>query len=222
MTLHGLRLSVAGHLDVPFQEVDKVVFGYERYVARRLAGETKVLHLRVTVRTGRLSQTDGTVLLTTWLSGADHASQILGLDVQGLSNARSANDGFTKEGNLNAENDPYTPAYDSIEASLPSAGQHSTLVALGKDAGVVTSEVIAGTAGGVLFIGMVVGASLFFHRRRKRLNAAMEAQNNKLGDVTQVDVPSKPSKITDIDNKQDLQHEADNEENDKAMKQASI
>jgi len=184
MTLHGLRLSIAGHLDLPFQEVE-VAYGYQSSVARRLIpSPTKVLQLKVTVSTGRLSETDGTVLLTSWLSGADHASQLLGLEVQTVSNTRSGSDGFTQGGNLGANNDPYAPAYDSISENVHQAGHHSTLAAAGQDTGLVTPELIAGIAGGVVFIGVVVGAALFFQRRRMRLNAAREAQNNKLGSST--------------------------------------
>mmetsp|Transcript_130253 Transcript_130253/g.259804 ORF Transcript_130253/g.259804 Transcript_130253/m.259804 type:complete len:591 (+) Transcript_130253:76-1848(+) len=192
MTLHGLRLSIAGHLDVPFQEIEDVVYGYEKLGARRLASTTnRVLHLRVMVRTGRLLKTDGTVLLTTWLSGEDHASELLGLQVKGVSNTGTGTgSGFTQEGNIGAKNDPYAPAYEKIEDIVDSSNAtfstHGTVV--NEDTGLGIPGVIGGIAGSIVFIGIVAGAGLFFHRRRMRLKAAREAQNNKLGGKTNSDV----------------------------------
>jgi hypothetical protein len=186
MTLHGLRLSIAGHLDVPFQEVENVVFGYEQAVARRLAGQTTVskdLYLQVTVRTGRLANTDGTVLLTTWLSSTDQASQLLGVHVKEISNARPEN--MPQDGNLGVGNDPYNTAYDSIEASLQNSGHGSTLTAAGKEVGIFTAEVIAGIAGGIIAIGTLIGVGLYLNRRNRRRNAAREFANNKLGNPVQ-------------------------------------
>jgi len=211
MTLHGLRLSVAGHLQVPFQEVENVAFGYDQAVARRLAGETsKVLHLHVTVHTGRLMNTDGTVLLTTWLSGADQASQLLGLHVQEIRNARPENDPFTEDGNLGSGNDPYNSAYDSIEASLNEPAHGSSLTAGGKEAGIFTAEVIAGIVGGIFFIGMsmLVGVGLYLYRRIRRRNAARDFENSKLGNVVQGTTASKLPKEAVAGNEQEEDNDA--------------
>merc|ERR1740121_3045951 len=80
-TLHNVRLSVAGHLDIPFQEVEFAALIWTMGSSdRRLNGGTQAF-LFVKVMTERYDQDVGTTSLGGFLDNLGHASQLLGMEV---------------------------------------------------------------------------------------------------------------------------------------------
>lgn len=86
VTLHALRLALADHLDVPFQEAEEIRLA--RDSSRRLsAGEPATnAHVHVKVVTSRLSTEEGVLLLQNpdFLGNTSYASELLGMTVLGV------------------------------------------------------------------------------------------------------------------------------------------
>mmetsp|Transcript_631 Transcript_631/g.1827 ORF Transcript_631/g.1827 Transcript_631/m.1827 type:complete len:548 (-) Transcript_631:169-1812(-) len=176
-TFHGIRLSMAGHFDIPFQEVEHVSLGFESTVeGRRLEGTIQVALMRVRVETRRHSEDSGGALMDNFLPSAAIASQLLGVPVQGVELLDAPVDVINST-SMTWDNDPYTPAYEAIEKNPVG----SSLGGLPSD--FLPPEAIIGIAGGIMVIGAVVGVLAVWRRRVAKQKAEQAREAAKVKDV---------------------------------------
>jgi len=169
-TLHGLRLSFAGHLDLPFQEVE-VSVGLVALSGRRLAGARSV-YLTVKVDSNRISATQGNSLLASYPQDAATMTTLLGLEVLAV-HSHAAPGQTTESSVMGQGNDPYVPAYSEIENVPKTSGPAppNSVVSL------LPTEAIIGIAAGVVVLAAIVGGLLW--RRQRQRRAAARAQQAK-------------------------------------------
>uniref|UniRef100_A0A7S4T4L2 Uncharacterized protein n=1 Tax=Alexandrium monilatum TaxID=311494 RepID=A0A7S4T4L2_9DINO len=166
-TLHGLRLSFAGHLDLPFQEVE-VSVGLVALSGRRLAGARSV-YLTVKVDSNRISATQGNSLLASYPQDAATMTTLLGLEVLAV-HSHAAPGQTTESSVMGQGNDPYVPAYNDVE---PKTGPTSPT----SPVSFLPTEAIIGIAAGVVILAAIVGVLLW--RRQRQRRAAAQAQQSK-------------------------------------------
>uniref|UniRef100_A0A6T1N1A3 Uncharacterized protein n=1 Tax=Alexandrium monilatum TaxID=311494 RepID=A0A6T1N1A3_9DINO len=166
-SLHGTRLSIAGHLDIAFQEVE-ISLSLATSSSRRLS-TTKTAHLTAKVNSNRLSSAQTDTLLTSFPQGTAFMSTLLGLNVltvtTGTPPAQSNN-----PVNMGQGNDPYVPAYNDVE---PKTGPTSPT----SPVSFLPTEAIIGIAAGVVILAAIVGVLLW--RRQRQRRAAAQAQQSK-------------------------------------------
>merc|ERR1712232_1533512 len=82
---HMVRLAVADHLDVPFQEVTRV------HLFRRERAANLDAVLVVSVQTHRLSEDEGHPLLRSFISDASELSSLLGFEITSVQLSNDVN-----------------------------------------------------------------------------------------------------------------------------------
>jgi len=164
-TRHILRLAAADHLDITFQEVLNVVLRPELASSRRLAEkEMSVANLHLSVNTTRIGASKGQELLENFIKNIDDASQILGLEVKGMTLMKDTSVQDALESG-EAE-DEFAQFYTEVE--------EDDTVVLGSDTtDGLPSAVIVAIAGCVLVLGGLISAGLWF-KRRQQLQQATE------------------------------------------------
>eukprot|EP00811_Abedinium_folium_P028069 NODE_4315_length_1906_cov_7.228218.p1 GENE.NODE_4315_length_1906_cov_7.228218~~NODE_4315_length_1906_cov_7.228218.p1 ORF type:complete len:610 (+),score=155.77 NODE_4315_length_1906_cov_7.228218:140-1831(+) len=133
-TLHGIRLSAAGHLDISFQEVVEIGLSDWTDRRRRLGlsdaasayPDATLMVLTINVQTTRLLEEAATALLDTFLDDPSEATALLGFTVQYVEQIVEQVD---TDNTMSIDNstDPYQPAYSVLEASLPSEDSDTSL-----------------------------------------------------------------------------------------------
>jgi hypothetical protein len=118
-TLHNIRLSVAGHLDIPFQEVAEASLIWPTANGRRLTGGMQVV-LSVKVSTERYDLDVGVTSLGAFVDSLGHASQLLGMEVTGatlLADDPEGGAGSNADGSwtITSDSDPFELAYDALQ-----------------------------------------------------------------------------------------------------------
>jgi len=174
-TLHDVRLSLAGHLDIPFQEVE-VSWGFAEATGRRLSGMTTA-YLQVTVASDRVSKEEGTQLLNSFIPDKDFAAQLLGLDVRSVEEAGAPVDveALDDPETMGQGRDPYEPAYEELAKGTGSSAPPPT-----STLGFLPPGAIIGIAAGVLVLGIGAGLLLWRRSRRNGARALQEQNDNKV------------------------------------------
>mmetsp|Transcript_78829 Transcript_78829/g.218025 ORF Transcript_78829/g.218025 Transcript_78829/m.218025 type:complete len:545 (+) Transcript_78829:66-1700(+) len=189
VSLHKLRLSLAGHLDIPFQEVE-VTMGFADSTDRRLL-DTRVAYLTASVSSDRMSADEGGSLLRSFVTDEAFLAQLLGLQVRSAvvmpeATAESVEDATT----MGQGSDPYDPAYAALETPAPSPSRVETPV--GEALGMLPPAAIGGIAAGLVVLAAGIGGAIFWRRRRqRRAQASAAAKGGKA--VEEADGPEKPS-----------------------------
>jgi len=194
VTLHNVRLSVAGHLDIPFQEVE-VSTGFALAATRRLT-DTRTAGLTVTIASSRLSASEATALMGSYSQDAAAMSALLGLSVHSVASGAPASQTDLEDNTvMGQDSDPYVPAYDAIDDAPTGGGGGGTSNSV---VSMLPAEAIIGIAIGVVVLAVLFGGMLFLRRRRQRRAEAEAKQAQKAGDKaaeTEADntAPAKPS-----------------------------
>jgi hypothetical protein len=165
MTLHFARLSVASHLDIPFQEVTASLT-YEHLLGRRrrLATISPVI-LSVQVATKRHPEAAGQDLLSDFLSDADMASQLLSLQVVDIEEVPFSEISGGEIAHAGPDNDLYSPAYEKLEQG------GGSLSPLSRALGSLPLYAITAIAVSVVLVGAVLVGFLWNRRRQGLLKA---------------------------------------------------
>jgi hypothetical protein len=153
-TLHNVRLGVAGHLDIPFQEVEEAALIWTVGSSdRRLNGGTQVV-LVVKVMTERYDQDVGMTSLRCFLDNLGHVSQLLGLEVVEstlLPDSEIADVSDVATWTITSDSDPYAPAYDALYKVDDPDGEDADLQKR------LTDPVAIGLVAGALVCGVALG-----------------------------------------------------------------
>lgn len=168
-TRHILRLAAADHLDIPFQEVLNVVLRPELTSSRRLAEkEMSAASLYLSINTTRIGASKGQELLEKFIKNIDDASQILGLEVQGLTLVKDTpvQDALDALKSGEAE-DEFAQFYSEVE------GEDTVVLGSDTTEGLPLAAIVA-IAGCVLVLGGLISAGLWF-KRRQQLRQAIES-----------------------------------------------
>lgn len=194
VTLHKIRLAVAGHLDIPFQEVTGVVLSWTASTARRLLVEQKTLSMDITAVTKRISKADGEALLESFIGTPAFAAKLLNQPVVEVLSMQKGPTGQLSSdvAKIGAGTDPYTPAYEAVTPAqrfVPVAADPLGMLPVGAAVGI---------AAGVVVLGAMFGGFLFFQRRRRRQRQeqarAVEAKSKKLESNSPEEADDNPKK----------------------------
>ncbi|CAK0885773.1 unnamed protein product [Prorocentrum cordatum] len=163
-TLHHVRLAVAGHLDVPFQEVARAALTWLHADGRRLSTGARVAVLSVQVETSRHDEVNGLDKLRVFAANPSSIGQLLGMNVN---EAHVLPDGAIISGGptwtIRDDSDPFAVAYEVLLGSQVDGGkQESTADSL------LPAGVIVGLAASVVAFGFACGWLLWVFRRRSR------------------------------------------------------
>lgn len=177
VSLHTLRLSIAGLLDIPFQEVEVTVGFADAAAARRLVDVPwRETHVQATVNTQRMTAGQADRLLRQFGQDADTMSEILGFPVSftATASAPPPRDRLRNASTMGQSSDPYDPAYSAAEEKprsgnpvMPGQTVFDTL----------PFEAILGICAAILILALVFVGALLIKRRRAR--AAQAASANK-------------------------------------------
>lgn len=163
ITMHFVRLALADHLDVPFQEAKDVRLWKDEGAPATHA------HLQVQVLTDRLDAKQGRPLLQSFLTNATFASEMMGLTVLETPDIAPDMEGAPTVSSVSPEKpDQYDQYYGMLEKK-----RDPTVIAGVYIPEEVPVPVIVSAAVGVILLGSVV--ALFLHFRRKRHHQLREA-----------------------------------------------
>lgn len=190
---HMVRLALADHFDITFQEVETVQLHKDP--------EKPLTHavLNVTIITNRLAPELGSSLLTTFLTNSSMASDVLGLTVRDVVevNGKGQGDVGKDQGEGNAvvadSNVPgetsdqyseyYAPLEKEAEDKARSRGRSNSIAGVEVPESVPV-DVIIGVAATIMVLSVVV--AVWLRRRRQQL---MEIANNDNTQVKKVEDP---------------------------------
>lgn len=172
-----MRLALADHLDIPFQEVGRVLLRRSARVTgdRRLdqsQSSVPSAYLDISIRSRRHTAESGKRHLEAFLNDAVVASQILGVAVHSLEwldvrKHREAETNMSSDSVLGEDGDVYTPYYEQVE---PNSEDGKGDVAAGGGASLLP-VILIGSFAGVIF---VAGGVFLTVRRIRRRNAMYE------------------------------------------------
>lgn len=158
-SLHFVRLGMADHLDIPFEEVYSVKF--QHLDSRRLAAGDAVVtegRLDINVSTKRLTQEQGDGLVKSFLASSTEASEILGIPVHTVERVLSQSTRQVTSESVDLD-DPYAPYYERL-APAPAAASNTahsdTMGGVPTNANDLPSWVIIGGAITLVVIGVAV------------------------------------------------------------------
>lgn len=165
VTLHHIRLAVADHLDIPFQEVTEVSLSKVTINKRRLSDrEVHAAKLRITVESKRVWPGVDGPYLSSLLKTASDASFFLGFEVTDVKLVSSDEDDDAEDEEsietLNRDNDPYEDAYKR------EAGSEGGVRIPGVASDTIPVEVVFIGAGAVLLTFCAFAACIAVRRRR--------------------------------------------------------
>jgi len=171
VSIHFVRLALASHLAIPFQEVGNVLLRstLETTQSRRLSAtsmETPEAFLDISVKSRRLTDTSGRALLASFLPNAAEASQLLGLvilSVELLTDTDVADEVRAKVSGLagpGENGDVYAPFYEEIgsltdkeSGDSGEAGGGATIAGVAVDG--VPAAVVMACGGAILVLGAI-------------------------------------------------------------------
>lgn len=173
---HMVRLAVADHLDITFQEASIVK------LRRDSASPTTHAHLRVKVKTDRLDEGLGSSLMASFLPNASVVSDLLGLTVHAVEQVdTSDNQGPSPPGQISDRDatlpgetsDQYAEYYAPLEAQAEeraqTPGNPTSIAGVDVPEGVPMGAIIGGAVGAVVLF-VVVGVWLRFRRKQLARN----------------------------------------------------
>jgi hypothetical protein len=175
---HYLRLAIADHLDITFQEVGKVVLRPGAITSRRLSNDKTITDasLHISVQTDRVDHPSGGSLLRAFLSSNKAASDLLGMDVHDLKLVDSTGPTDMQPGE---EKDEFIELYDEVENGNAVVGPSSS----GESGGIAIGIVVAAAAV-TIFLGAAISLGLWWRlRRARKANNAAMAQTNKMDEL---------------------------------------
>mmetsp|Transcript_71693 Transcript_71693/g.214005 ORF Transcript_71693/g.214005 Transcript_71693/m.214005 type:complete len:510 (+) Transcript_71693:47-1576(+) len=152
--LHGARLTIAGHSDIPFQEV-KVSLTFKRSTGRQL-GDKRTAYMTASVSTRRLLQPEVVQRLASFRQDVAAMRTLLGMFVVSVVRLPPGADPANFTGPIlpgQGSDDPYERVYDAVEP--PSA------------TGVLPGMAIVGIAVGVVLFALACGLWWKLLRLRK-------------------------------------------------------
>jgi len=166
---HMVRLAVADHLDIPFQEAQTVQL-------RQVHPSLNHASLKVEVWTNRVNQANGQSMLDSFLANASMASELLGLTVHDIigvdeDDSQDGAGAVVAEGasEVAGENsDLYIEHYTPLEeaAEKKASGKSASIAGVDVPEGVPVA-LIAGVAAGVMIL--VAATGIWLHYRRRQL-----------------------------------------------------
>lgn len=166
-TLHNVRLGVAGHLDIPFQEVTRAALTWLDAEARRLSPGAKGAVLSVQVETRRHDEINGLDSLQTFVASPSHIGRILGMKVE---KADLLPEGATIGGGptwtITDGSDPYVAAYNAL------LGEQGTEASAAGS--LLATEAVVGLVASIVACGFACGGVLWVLRRRSRSESSAE------------------------------------------------
>lgn len=143
--------------------------------------------MSVTVSTQRHAAASGQSQLDVLLPNVAAASELLGLNVQGVQLLAQAPGSGQSVSQLTSDSDPYTPAYDAAERSGSNSPIEEAV------AGLPVAAIIA-IAVAVLVLMGAVGSGLWFRRRQSFAKMREQAVNGKIvGKVEEFPEVHKPA-----------------------------
>lgn len=176
VSVHFVRLSMADHLDIPFQEVGDVLLRSARIKESRRLSTTgaqpiKEAFLDISITSRRLAEIP---VLSTFLTNAAAASQLLGFAIHSVEflpdiDAKVAREYMSDEPVPGEKDDAYGTFYDDIAPVQPGRRQSNRGITIGAvvSDGIPAALIIA-IAGAIA--GFAVLAALYFrYRGWKRL-----------------------------------------------------
>lgn len=175
-TLHFIRLEVADHLDIPFQEVVNVRLGFTALLAegRRLS-QTHSGRLEVTVLSGRIDAHEGRSFLEDdFFVGTEDVSELLGVEVSSCvvaGTVEETTEGSSEESSeMGQGTDPYGPAYEDLDTS-PGGTWLST-----SPGDNLPPMVVVGVAGALLLVLGISAGWVYYRKKRDRHQQTQQAQ----------------------------------------------
>merc|ERR1712194_41567 len=191
---HSVRLALADHLDITFQEAHQVRFRKDQ------GFPTTHAHLTVVLNTRRLGAELGEMLLASFLTNASRASSILGLTVHDVEHDDDFHDTADTKDTVNAsltdsaahgeESDQYAEYYAPLEqnaelmAKAKSQGGDHSVAGIALPFGIPTAAIIGVAIGIVVVLGSLVGC-LYYKRRQL---AAQKQDANDIGKTVHEDI----------------------------------
>mmetsp|Transcript_14034 Transcript_14034/g.24638 ORF Transcript_14034/g.24638 Transcript_14034/m.24638 type:complete len:566 (-) Transcript_14034:202-1899(-) len=168
-SLHMLRLAVADHLDIPFQEVLKVVLRpvAHEHTHRRLDNHFTGATLFIGVTSGRIDAEKGQELLRTFLNDKTSASQLLGLEVHNLVIVDKKVTTLVEVDDAEAS-DEYSQFYKDYEPQDARGSGLSTIPGSPED--VFPAGVVVGVAAAVVVLGILTAVGLWYKKRMQQKN----------------------------------------------------
>jgi len=165
-TLHNVRLGVAGHLDVPFQEVARTALTWLDAEGRRLSTGVRSAVLSVQVETRRHDKINGLDSLWAFVASPNDVGRVLGMTVEKvevLSEGATISDGPTWT--ITDDSDPYTVAYNVFLGEQADGDKQAS--AAGSR---LATEAVVGLIVSMVACGFACGGLLWVLRRRSRLS----------------------------------------------------
>jgi len=191
---HSVRLALADHLDITFQEAHQVRFRKDQ------GFPTTHAHLSVVVKTRRLGAELGVLLLASFLTNTSRASDILGLTVHDVEHDDDFHETADAKDRVNAsptdsagageDSDQYAEYYAPLEenaerlAEAKSEGGDHSVAGIPLPFGIPTAAIIGVAVGIVVVLGGLVGC-LYYKRRQ---HAAQKQDANSIGKAVHEDI----------------------------------
>lgn len=161
-TLHNVRLGVAGHLDVPFQEVTRAALTWLDAEARRLSLGARGAVLSVQVETRRHDEVGGLDSLRASMASPSDIGRILGMTVE---KADVLPEGATISGGptwtITDDSDPYAVAYNVLLGEQVDNGKKASTAG-----SLLATEAVAGLVASIVACGFACGGLVWVLRRR--------------------------------------------------------
>jgi hypothetical protein len=167
-TLHNIRLSVAGHLDIPFQEVEHTAFAWLAADSRRLS-DSRVLFFTIRVNTQRHGKEAGLDLLTTFFNDLHQSSQLLGMPIIKVG-AVLENPTPSDLTELTEETDPFAVSYEVLLQDSPTPSSDKSTES--------NSILVAFAVAGTVVFGCLIGVLAWMLRQRLRRQRFSDAVVN--------------------------------------------
>jgi len=199
---HSLRLALADHFDVPFQEAHQV------RLRKDDGSPTTHAHLHIVVNTRRLTTDLGNLLLASFLANASIASEILGLVVHTVEHQVRADDGESSSHSDQGANASlidaatasededeyaqyYVPLEKNAELAQSKASGEPSVAGVPVPSFIPTIAIVAVAGGIVVLLAALIGC--LFLRRRRLL--AQQSPNNTVEKTVEADVPAEKSSV---------------------------
>jgi hypothetical protein len=184
-TLHNVRLGVAGHLDVPFQEVARAALTWLDAEGRRLSTGARNAVLSVQVETRRHDESNGLDTLRTWVANPSDIGRVLGMSVEKvniLPEDATISGGPTWA--ITNDSDPYAVAYNVLLGERVDSGSQASA-----GGSLLPTEAVVGLLVSMVTCGFACGGLLWVLRRRSRW-ALTESNAKDVPEVAGTAVPN--------------------------------
>jgi hypothetical protein len=163
-TLHNVRLGVAGHLDVSFQEVARTALTWLDAEGRRLSTGARSAVLSVQVETRRHDEISGLDSLRAFVASPSDIGRLLGM---GVESAHVLPEGAIISGGptwtITNDSDPYAVAYNVLLGEQAGGGKEA-----GAMGTALPTEAVVGLLVSTVACGFACGGLLWVLLRRSR------------------------------------------------------